>query len=449
MNENRAKTAIIILGASGDLAERKLLPALDQLYTQGHLALDEVIIGSGRSALTNDAFRAKSDCCPEFKALLFYHQGLAGLRANVDAKGTFERIVIFMALPPHAYEKTAKALYEEGFRDEVILVVEKPFGYDLTTSKKLNKELHRYYKESQIFRIDHYLAKEAVQNILVFRFANALFEPIWNNHYIEEIQVSAYEELSVENRGAYFDNSGIIRDMIQNHLIQLLAILTMESPTSLSAANIQHQKLNVLQQMKVEHWFRAQCDEYREEPGVANDSNTETYGAINLSINNSRWYGVPIKIRAGKYLNRKGTEIGVKFKKLPPILFNESGNLSENKIIFKIQPAEGIIIDIASKIPGSGEIKNTTMNFCYRDHFNEKIPEAYTKLLLDAINADKTLFVSAEESEISWEKFDACLKDTSPPHTFYKRGEQPDMSCEQEDCFEADWIKFEEYGNVC
>ncbi len=438
------KTAIIILGASGDLAARKLIPALDQLFVRENIRNDALIIGSGRSPLSNEDFRAKSKCCPEFQYIMFYYQGLDGIRSFMLEKGDFERVVIFMALPPHAYAATSAKLAEEGFGDEVILVVEKPFGYDFDTAVELNRGLTSNFNESQIFRIDHYLAKEAVQNILVFRFANMLFDPVWNNNYIESIQVNCFEELGVEGRAAYFDTAGIVRDMVQNHLIQLLALLTMESPVSLDAGHIRHQKLNVLQQLEVVDWCRHQCDEYRGSEGIAADSNTETFASIELQVKNARWHGVPIHVRAGKYMNRKGTEIGVKFKKLPPILYNEDNSVAENRIIFKIQPAEGIIIDLSSKVPGSeNKLTGTTMKFCYSDHFgNSEIPEAYTKLLLDAIRADKTLFVSAEESELSWEKFDAVINDKSEPK-LHKRGEIPEASCD------TDWIDFEMYGAIC
>jgi len=438
------KTAIIILGASGDLAARKLIPALDRLFIRGNIDTTTLIVGSGRTALSHEEFRQKSACCNPFKEIMYYHQGIEGLKSFVESHGDFERIVIFMALPPKVYGETARELSGEGFGVETILVVEKPFGYDFETAEKLNSELTACFDESQIYRIDHYLAKEAVQNILVFRFANTLFEPLWNNHYIESIQVNCFEDLGVEGRAQYFDTAGIVRDMVQNHLIQLLALLTMESPVALDAESIRHQKLNILKQLEVSDWCRFQCDEYRSEKGVDPQSNTETFASIELKINNLRWHGVPIHIRAGKYMNRKGTEIGVKFKKVPSILFNKNGDLTENRIIFKIQPAEGIIIDLSSKVPGADQkIVGTTMKFCYSDHFGgSEIPEAYTRLLLDAIRADKTLFVSAEESEISWQKFDAVIKDKSEPK-FHKRGEVPTDTCSIE------WIDFESYGSIC
>jgi glucose-6-phosphate 1-dehydrogenase len=435
--------AIVILGASGDLAARKLLPALDNLFVRGVITKNDLIVGEGRTALTDDEFRAKSGCCDSFSAISYYHTGLDGLKNFISSKGDFEKIVIFMALPPHAYGSTAKKLKEEGFGAEVNLVVEKPFGYDFETAKELNKDLTQAFDESQIFRIDHYLAKEAVQNILVFRFANALFDPLWSHLHIESIQVNAYEEIGVEDRGAYFDSSGIVRDMVQNHLVQLLSLLTMEAPVTLEADDIRIQKLNLLRQLEVKKWCKYQVEGYRKEKGVDENSNTETYAAIELSINSRRWEGVPIYIRAGKYLNRKGTEIGVTFKKLPKVLFNSDGNLPANRIIFKIQPAEGIIVDLASKEPGSSsKITSTTMKFCYNENFEGQIPEAYTKLLQDAINGDKTLFVTAKESEVSWEKFDECIKDNPEPK-LYRKGETPDP------CFGENWINFEDYGAIC
>ena len=436
--------AIIILGASGDLAARKLLPALEQLYLKKEIGEDTVIIGEGRTALTDEDFRNKTNCCDEFKQKMFYHVGLEGLYSYLESKGNFDRVVIFMALPPKAYADTARILSEEGFGDNVNLVVEKPFGYDLESAQVLNNALNTYFKEEQIFRIDHYLAKEAVQNILVFRFANTIFEPIWNNHYIDTIQINCFEDLGVEGRGAYFDSAGIIRDMVQNHLVQLLALLTMEAPVSLDAESIRHQKRNILEQLEVVDWCKFQCDEYKKELGIPSDTTTETFGTIKLKINSARWHGVNIHIRAGKYMDRKGTEIGVTFKQLPPILFNKNQQLPGNRIIFKIQPSEGIIVDLASKVPGSdSKITGTTMKFCYSDHFGYSVvPEAYTKLLLDAIKSDKTLFVSAEESELSWSKFDKVIKDSSTPK-LYKKGEIPTCRC---DC---EWIDFASYGSIC
>ncbi|MBD3319792.1 MAG: glucose-6-phosphate dehydrogenase, partial [Chitinivibrionales bacterium] len=344
--------------------------------------------------------------------------------------------------PPNVYASTAAELAHEGFGRESILINEKPFGYDYDSARKLNTGLAYHFDEMQIFRIDHYLAKEAVQNILVFRFANSLFYPVWNSRYIESIQINAYESIGVENRGSYYDGAGIIRDMIQNHLTQLLCLITMEAPVSLDAEDIRAQKINILKTIEVLGSRRFQYKGYHDEKGVAPDSTTETYAEMKLQINNFRWIGTPVYIRTGKALNRKGTEIGLKFKKVPRLLFNAGGALDANKIIFKIQPSEGIIIDMASKIPGSEiQLTNTNMSFCYRDSFPAEIPEAYQKLLLDAIRGDRTLFVSAEETEISWKKYEPFLG--TGAIEFYEKGEVPAPR------LAGGWIDFEKYKSIC
>jgi len=438
-----SKSAIIILGASGDLANRKLIPALLTLFRQGRIDNSCMIIGSGRSEFNDSQFREKFDIPEEFAKILFYHQGIKGLKSFVESKGDFDRAVIFFALPPSVYGRTAEELFREGFGKESAIIVEKPFGYDYTSARELNLSLNLFFSEDQIFRIDHYLAKEAVQNILVFRFANSLFEPVWNSRYIESIQINAFEEIGVGSRGPYFDKAGILRDMVQNHLSQLLSLMMMEPPVSLNSEDIRVQKINVLKSIEYEKGVFYQYSGYRDEHGVAPDSDTETYGEMMLKVNNFRWTGMPVYIRSGKALNRRGTEIGIRFKSLPKLLFNQSGTLSRNTIIFKIQPAEGIILDLSSKVPGGGDIQitDTSMRFCYRDSFAEEIPEAYQRLLLDALRRDRTLFVSAKETEISWQKIDKLL----PPKITgtYRQGEVPESKlCE-------DWINFDSYGSVC
>lgn len=440
--ESTKNTAIVILGASGDLAKRKLLPALSILYARGELDKSCVVIGSGRSEFTDESFRERIGIESDFNSILFYYQGIAGLKRFVDEKSSFEQIIFFFALPPAVYGDTAKQLSEEGFKRETSIIIEKPFGYDYESSRKLNKQLVKYFKEKQIYRIDHYLAKEAVQNILVFRFANSVFYPVWNSGYIDSIQINAFEQIGIEERAQYFDSAGIIRDMVQNHLIQLLCLITMEAPVSLDAEDIRAQKLNVLKSITIDGCCRYQYEGYKQEKGVALDSQTETFAELKLFINSYRWAGMPVYIRVGKALNRKGTEIGLKFKNLPQLLFNKKGDIQPNKIIFKIQPAEGIVVDMSSKIPGLDfEITNTSMNFCYRDSFNKEISDAYIKLLLDALKCDRTLFVSAEETEISWKKIDPFLIKEEPK--IYERGTVP------EPCLSDDWIDFEKYVNIC
>jgi glucose-6-phosphate 1-dehydrogenase len=367
---------------------------------------------------------------------------MPGLRSFIDGKGPFGRVVFFLALPPEAYASTAAELHAQGFGPEAALIIEKPFGRDYASSRALNTELAARFGESQIFRIDHYLAKEAVQNILVFRFANSVFYPVWNSRYIESIQINAAETIGVGDRGAYFDTAGIVRDMVQNHLVQLLCLMTMEAPVSLEAEEIRAQKINVLKAITADACCRGQYRGYQAEKGVAPGSTTETYAELQLSIHAFRWAGMPVYIRVGKALDRIGTEIGVRFRPLPRLLFNADGSIPPNRIVFRIQPAEGIILDLSSKAPGEGiQISDTTMRFCYRDAFAGEIPEAYQRLLLDAIRGDRTLFVSAEETELSWKMLGPVL-DTGEVRP-YERGSSP------EPCLYRNWIDFGKYQSVC
>ncbi|MGM0444669.1 MAG: glucose-6-phosphate dehydrogenase [Fibrobacterota bacterium] len=437
------RSAIVILGASGNLARKKLIPALSMLYAQGSITDESIVVGSGRSDLGHGDFRERIDCCEGFRERMYYHQGTEGLKDFLAQQGEFSNVVVFFSLPPHAYKKAVEDIYAEGFRDEVRLVIEKPFGYDYDSSRELNRFIASYYHEKQIFRIDHYLAKEAVQNMLVFRFANLLFEPVWNNHYVESIQINAFEDIGVEDRAAYFDSAGIIRDLIQNHLVQLLSLVTMEPPVTFSAEDIRVQKMGIMKSLQVRRCRRYQAEVYRSEQNIPDDSTTETFAELEAEIQNMRWSGVPVYIRAGKYMDRKGTEVGVRFRKLPPILFNSENTINQNQIIFKIQPSEGIIMDLASKTPGNDySISDTNMKFCYREHFTQNISEAYKKLLLDALRGDKTLFLSAEESEITWRKFAECLNKNTLDG-FYKTGEPPQSDLAPE------WINFNKYADYC
>jgi len=447
MNEdlvaNVTNTAIVVLGATGDLAKRKLVPALIELYNLGKIEPSTVIIGEGRHELSNEDFRSKFQLPQEITGKFYYHQGIKGLKQYIEEMKSVNNIVFFLALPPNVYGDTVRQLSEEGFKENCRIIIEKPFGFDYESACKLGATIHNYFDEEQIFRIDHYLAKEAVQNILIFRFANFLFSQIWSNNYIDSIQINAFEQIGIENRAAYFDKSGIIRDMIQNHLFQLLSLLTMEAPVDISPEEIKHQKLNVLKSIRVKKCVKYQYKGYLNEPGVAKDSTTPTYAELKLAIDNFRWSGVNIFIRTGKALDRKGTEIGVVFKKLPRILYNKNDEMEPNKIIIKIQPEAGIIIDLETKIPG-GDVKITTTNlaFCYKDSFQSEVSEAYQKLLLDALKGDKTLFVSEDEVEAAWEKLDPIIKDTKELK-YYEKGVTPPSK------FCNDWINFAAYEPKC
>lgn len=435
-------SAIVILGASGDLTKRKLMPAIAGLFKEKYIDTSTIVIGSARTIFTTEEFRSRFDLPEDFSQSLYYHPGIRGLKDFITKKGNFSHIIFFLALPPAAYEQTAAMLAEEGFGRECRLIIEKPFGYNYQSAREINEKLLKYCNEDQIFRIDHYLAKEAVQNILVFRYANSIFYPVWNGNYIESIQVNAFEDIGIVDRGKYFDTAGIIRDMVQNHLFQLISLLTMEAPVSLNAEDIRIQKINLLKSIELVSCRRYQYEGYLEEKNIASDSTTETYAELKFVINNFRWDGTPVYIKVGKALNRRGTEIGVRFKSLPRLLFNKDGNVSPNRIIFKIQPAEGIIVDISSKTPGN-ELKlvGTTLKFCFHDYFKDEIQDAYNRLLLDALQGDSTLFVSKEEVEIAWKKLEPILD--KGELMYYRKGTVPPST------LDVDWINFEKYKSAC
>jgi glucose-6-phosphate 1-dehydrogenase len=418
------KSAIIIAGATGDLSHRKLIPALNHLYCKKMIDKDTLIIGSGRGELTHEAFRTRfaTDC--QFNNQLYYHQGLKGIKAYLDSLGEFDRVICFLSIPPQAYSSTSAVLAGEGFGEEAIIVIEKPFGRNYETATILDRELTESFKEEQIYRNDHYLAKETVQNIMVFRFANTIFEAIWNNRYVESILIEGYEELGLEERAAYYDSAGSLRDMIQNHLMQLLCLVTMEPPVSLDAQEISRQKVDILKSLKVDRCSKGQYEGYRLEKGVDPDSTTDTAAEIEARIENFRWSGVPIIMRTAKAASRTETRIVVTFKKIPRLLFNDKGEIAHNRIIITVQPNEGIMLDVAGKVPGINlEIGRSKMNFSLRQSFEGDIPEAYQKLLLDAINGDRTLFVSADETELSWKALEPFLENLEP--FLYRKGKTP------------------------
>ena len=439
---NIQNCAIVILGASGDLASRKLLPALESLFLKGKICSSIAIIGCGRTPFTDDSFRSHFRLSEEFSRHLYYHQYIPGLKKYIDSLGSFSRIIFFLAQPPSAYGPTAKELAAEGFSRDVSLIIEKPFGYDYNSARALNSELAACFSEEQIYRVDHYLGKEAVQNIMVFRFANSIFNPVWNSQYIDSIQISALENIGISERGGYFDKTGIIRDMVQNHLLQLLALLTMEAPVNLNSDEVKIQKINLLKTVKIETINRFQYKGYKAERAVHPDSTTETFAELKMSINNYRWAGMPIYIRTGKAVHRQGTEIGVRFKPLPKLLFNEQGDIPPNQILFKIQPAEGIVADLSTKTPGTDEqISPTYMNFCYNKTFTTVNPEAYQRLLFDALRGDHTLFVSAAETEISWSLFKGILDKGEISE--YPKGSLPKSK------LDVQWIDFDKYVPFC
>jgi glucose-6-phosphate 1-dehydrogenase len=341
--------------------------------------------------------------------------------------------IFYMATPPRMYLVIAENLAKAGLARQSggyrRFIIEKPFGYDLDSGKELNKKLHELISEEQIYRIDHYLGKETVQNLLVTRFANGIFEPLWNRNYIHRIEITSAESIGVENRGEYYDSAGALRDMVQNHLMQMVCLTAMEPPSSLEPDAIRNEMLKVLQSLQpvreadvprqvirgqyTGSTIRGECiSGYRYEKGVARDSRTETFVAIKFFINNWRWGGVPFYMRTGKRLPTMVTEIVIHFKRTPHHLFQrESGILSSNQLIIRIQPDEGILLKFDMKEPGSGfNVKNVNMDFHYTDLTNVRVPSAYERLLYDVMTGDSTLFSRDDEVETAWKFIEPIQK---------------------------------------
>lgn len=434
-----SRTALIILGATGDLAKRKLMPGLAHLCIEKKIDENTVVIGSGRTVMTEEAFRSRFDLPPKLRKRVLYHAGITGLKSFVGQLGAFDKVVVFCALPPSTYTETAKALSREGFGSETALIIEKPFGQDLASAQQLNHELVRFFPEKNIFRIDHYLAKEAVRNLMVFRFANPIFRRSWDRQSIESVHISALETVGTEGRAGYFDQAGTLRDMVQNHLIQMLSFTLMDPPRARTPEAVVESKLALLQSLTVVKCCRAQYQGYREEDGVPAESNTETYTELELSVRNEQWFGCPIYIRAGKACAEAGAEIVVTFKAEGVGPFSQMQDLPKNRIVIKIQPAAGVILDLATRFPGSeDQVERTALNFCYADVFTHSWMDGYEKLLLDAVRGDHSLFVSSEEAEAAWRVVDPVVG--QGPLATYERGLTPHLLSEVE------WPVF---GNYC
>ena len=451
---------LVIFGASGDLTKRKLVPALFELYRQGLLPEKFAMLGVSRSDLGDEGFRDRmresvkafsewdAEAWAEFEPMLFYQAGDAAdperfdpvkkrmLNLGVEC-GTGENVLFYLSVAPQLYEGIintigASGMLTEGKRWCSIgreslpwqrIVIEKPFGHDLESAEHLNRVLGRVFEEEATYRIDHYLGKETVQNLMVFRFANAIFEPLWNRHYVHNVQVTAAETVGVEGRGGYFEKSGAMRDMIQSHLLQVMATVAMEAPNSFAAQDLRSEQRKVLEAVSDVDGgdigscaVRGQYGEgeikgdkrvrYREEEGVAGDSNTETYAALRVGIDNWRWQGVPFYLRTGKGMKRKLTQIVVYFKDTPHSLFaNAAGKnmLAPNRLVINVQPDEGISLRFEGKVPGQTlETKSAVMDFDYAEQFGGDIPEAYANLLHDAMRGDRSLFKDRHEIEAAW-----------------------------------------------
>ena len=446
------QNTIVIFGASGDLTSRKLVPALYNLMRTGALPPATRIVGFSRTAMSDDAWRASlrqttmqhagavpfsEESWDHFATSIFYEPGdidsfddVARLKERlVSLEGTRETTrVYYLATAPQFYGPIVSVLRSLGMSDESQgprrIVVEKPFGTDLATARALNVHLHAAFHESQIYRIDHYLGKESVQNILALRFANTIFEPIWNRRYIDHVQITVAEEVAVGRRGAYYESSGVLRDMFQNHLLQLLMVTAMEAPVRFRATAVRDEKVKVLEAIRTldlqevaAAGMRGQYEGYLSEPGVAPGSQMATFGAIRLEIDNWRWQGVPFYLRSGKVMSCRTTQIVIAFRQ-PLELFAEGSKIQgeANRLVIQIQPAEGIQLHFHTKVPGDGmRLRLTDLEFSYSREFKGRLPEAYEPLLLDVLTGDASLFARSDEVEKSWEIIDPFVRAWTSP----------------------------------
>ena len=459
-------TSIVIFGASGDLTSRKLIPSLYSNFRKKRLPEKTSITGFSRTQWSDDAFRdemkaALQKFAPEsyeeaswreFAKSVFYCAGdiedppaFKALAAKINLTGDpSQNCLFYLATAPRFFPIAISALGNAGLLRETDgsgsrrIIVEKPFGRDLESALELNRQLHAVAREKQIYRIDHYLGKETVQNLLVFRFGNAVFEPIWNRNYVEHVQITVAETVGVEHRAAYYDTAGVLRDMFQNHLMQLLTLVGMEPPAIVEADALRDEKVKVLRAIReiseesiARYSVRGQYEGYTSEEGVNPSSTTPTFAVLQLFIDNWRWQGVPFYLRSGKMLKEKLSEIVIKFRRPPLQMFDvQSGitALSTNHLSICIQPDEGFHFRFLTKVPDGGmETRQADMNFHFRESFGgPAIPEAYERLLLDALNGDASLFARKDEIELAW-KITDCVQagwDTSyaPPLSIYKRG---------------------------
>ncbi|MEA4950872.1 MAG: glucose-6-phosphate dehydrogenase [Petrimonas sp.] len=444
--------ALVIFGASGDLTYRKLMPSVFDLYMNDSLPDGYAVLGVSRSKLTDVEFRkrmkegikefshfknAATEKINTFLKKVFYlsidtqksedyelvKNKLGELNKKLDLHHNY---IFYLSTPPQLYPVIPKYLYgqgltlqQKGFRR---IIIEKPFGHDLKSALELNKLLTDFFGEEQIYRIDHYLGKETVQNLLVTRFSNGIFEPLWNRNYVQHVEITAAESIGVEGRGGYYENAGAMRDMVQNHLLQVASLVAMEPPAKITSDEIRHEKLKVIRSLRPlsgedlrHNVIRGQYTEshvkgkhlvgYRDEEGVDKNSRTETYFAMKFFIDNWRWSGVPFYIRSGKRLPTRVSEIVIHFKPSPTRLFKSVDGAIEagNQLILRIQPDEGILLKTGMKVPGNGyEVKSVNVDFHYSDLKDHYIPEAYERLILDCMTGDNTLYMSGEGAELTW-----------------------------------------------
>lgn len=458
-------TTIVIFGASGDLTRRKLIPALFHLYRKKRLWERWRIVGVSRSPMSNEEFRQKmKEGVQEFARFDYdeeewkaFEQGLQYVAGDLtqledlkrldemlvegEGEGGLAHRLYYLSIAPRLYESALATLGDADMVSEETgwrrVVIEKPFGHDLPTARALNEAVYEVLDESQIYRIDHYLGKETVQNIMVFRFANSLFEPVWNRNYIHHVQITAAETVDVGHRAGYYDGVGVVRDMMQNHMLQLLTLVAMEPPASFDADALRNEKVKVLKAVRPitqhevgQQTVRGQYRSYRDAKGVAEKSQTPTFAAIRYYIDNWRWQGVPFYLRSGKALAEKTTAITIFFKEPPHVMFPmpPDAHITKNTLSICIQPNEGIHFSFQAKVPDSiARMRTVNMEFDYDDAFGQTaVPDAYERLLLDVIKGDASLFTRGDSIELAWELIDPILhgweQNNAPPLTFYESG---------------------------